>query len=371
MNFQDLTENERLALDAIRRQGGLTRAGIADALGITRAHATNVTRELAAKELIDEEPQLQGAKGQPTRLIRLRPHAVYAIGATFTQNYIELGMIDWAGQLKLRQTQALSQPSPRALGQAIDAFTETALAKLRVSKKRLCGIGLSVPGDFIEDRRIINAVYFPNLAGVDLTHAMSEALDRPICIENDSASAAWGEALIGAGKTLESFLFLHIGHGIGGGLVIQGRLFRGHHGNAGAFGAPFPDLAAPRPSGADLLRTLQGEGYRVTDFEDLKGLDPTSDRVLIKWLDRAGTQLTPMLSVLARAFDPQAIIIGGRLPLAIVHGLIARIEAGGFCAHDKGALPLPRLIASALGDTGGVIGAGALTFEPRFYTPEP
>ncbi|WP_169336704.1 ROK family transcriptional regulator [Woodsholea maritima] len=371
MNFQDLTENERLALDAIRRQGGLTRAGIAQTLGITRAHATNVTRELAAKELIEEEPQLQGAKGQPTRLIRLRPQATYAIGATFTQNYIEIGLIDWAGQLKLRQTHPLSQPSPKALSEAISAFSDMAVAKLRVSKKRLCGIGLSVPGDFIEDRRIINAVYFPNLAGVDLTLAMSEALNRPVCIENDSTSAAWGETLLGAGKTLKSFLFLHIGHGIGGGLVINGRLFRGHHGNAGAFGAPYPDLNAPRPSGADLLRTLQAQGYPVEDFEDLKALDPTSDAALIKWLDRASAQLTPMLSVLARAFDPEAIIIGGRLPLPLVHGLISRIENGGFCAHDNGVLPLPRLIASELGDAGGVIGAGALTFEPRFYTPAP
>lgn len=367
MTFDALTDKERLALDAIRRHEGLTRADIATALGVTRAHATNVTRALMDKELISEEPLLSGGKGQPVRMVGLRADSVYAVGATFTERHVELGVINWLGELKARETIEIKSPSIDQIASVIDEFQIATFRRLKIARKRLCGIGLSVPGDFVEDRRKINAVYFPEFAGIDLAEAMSTRLSHPVCVENDSTSAAWGEATIGAGKTLKSFLFLHIGHGIGGGFVINGRLFRGHHGNAGAFGAPYPDLSAPRPSGADLLRYLRDAGRTVTDFEDLKTLDSAADPLLGQWIDRAGGQLADLLTVLARAFDPQAVIIGGRLPLPIVRALIERIEAEPFCSHDRTALPVPALLPSALGDTGGVIGAASLTFEPLFY----
>lgn len=370
MHPLELTDNERHALDAIRRHEGLTRSDIADVLGITRAHATNVTRALSEKELIIDEPVLNGGKGQPTRLVRLRPESTYALGATFTEHHVELGLINWTGQLKARETARIESASLDAIAAVIDDFRDRTLSRLRIANKRLCGVGLSVPGDFVEDRRKINAVYFPAFAGIDLAAEMSRRLARPVSVENDSSSAAWGEAVVGAGKPLKSFIFVHIGHGLGGGLVINGRLFRGHHGNAGAFGAPYPDLSAPRPSGADLLRTLRGSGLNISDFEDLKALEPVSDPALAGWIDRAGGQLASVLTVLARAFDPEAVVIGGRLPLTIVEALIARIEAAPFCAHDRNALPVPKLMPSALGDAGGVIGAAALCFEPIFYVAQ-
>lgn len=370
MDYHLLTDNERLALDAIRRHDGLTRTDIAGALGVTRAHATNVTKALSEKELIVDVPVLNGAKGQPTRIVRLRDDSTFALGATFTKHHVELGLINWIGQLKARETALIENTSMDAITAVIDDFESRTLSRLRIAKKRLCGVGLSVPGDFVEDRRKINAVYFPEFAGVDLADAMSKRLGRPVSVENDSSSAAWGEAVIGAGKPLKSFIFVHIGHGLGGGFVINGRLFRGHHGNAGAFGAPYPDLDAPRPSGADLLRTLRSAGHDVADFEDLKALDPAKDPALSCWIERAGGQLASVLTVLARAFDPEAVVIGGRLPLPIVEALISRIQAAPFCAHDRDVLPVPKLVASALGDAGGVIGAAALCFEPIFYVAQ-
>ena len=362
-----MTDNERLALDAIRRHGGLTRTAIANALGVTRAHATNVTKALADKELIQDEPVLSGAKGQPTRLVTLRAESVFALGATFTEQHVELGAINWTGELKARETVRIPHATLDTIADVIAAFRDRTLTRLRIARKRLCGIGLSVPGDFAEDRRTINAVYFPQFAGVDLAAELTGRLGEPVSLENDSSSAAWGEAVVGAGRTLKSFIFVHIGHGLGGGLVISGRLFRGHHGNAGAFGASYPDLEAPRPSGADLLRTLRSAGLDVSDFAGLKRLDPEIEPVLAGWIDRSGKQLVSVLTILARAFDPEAIVIGGRLPLPIVEALIKRIEADPFCAHDRHALPVPRIIPSVLGDKGGVIGAAALCFEPIFY----
>lgn len=361
-----LTENERIALETIRRSNAMTRHGIAQALGITRMHATNITKSLIDKELIIDEPAATGARGQPTRIVRLSPDSAYAVGASFTEHYVEIGVVNWVGALKSRDTIRISNARLDTLSETIQDYASDAAKRSRIAKKRLCGVGISLPGDFMEDRKKINAVYFPEFTGLNLETEFQKRIGDNVFVENDSSSAAWGESIVGAGKQLESFIFIHIGHGLGGGLVLEGRLIRGRHGNAGAFGAPFPDLEKPRPSGSDLLHSLVRKGVKASDFADLKDLDIETP-ALRAWIKRAAKQLTQPLTVLARAFDPEALIIGGRLPSHIINRLVEELDTQAFCAHDRDVLPTPKIIPSALGDTGGVIGAASLCFEYAFF----
>lgn len=367
MTASILNENEKLALEVIRRRDGVSRTELAQALGITRMHATNVIKALATRELIIDTAASQGRRGQPTRIVSLKPDSHFAIGATFTDRTMEVGLVNWVGDLKSRDTIRIDGASLDHIGDTLKNYHADVFKRHRVAKRRSCGIGISLPGDFVKDRQTINAVYFPEFAGIDLRHELQARVGAPVFVENDSSSAAWGESIIGLGQSLQSFVFIHIGHGIGGGLVFNGRLFRGHHGNAGAFGAPFPNLDTCRPSGSDLLKTLRQHGIQVDDFADLKTLEIDTTPALADWIERAAAQLIPPLTVLARAIDPQALIIGGRLPRHIIQGLVERIDTPDFCGHDRDRLPVPKIYASSLCETAGVIGAASLCLEDTFF----
>ncbi|MDU0356219.1 ROK family protein [Paraglaciecola aquimarina] len=293
------------------------------------------------------------------------------MGVTFTGSYMEIALVDWTGGIKVSESVKLqSQHSLDALCQSISSFIEQQLKPNSVARRKFCGVGISIPSDFTYERRKMNAVYFPELEDVDLLSAFSSRLDFPVYIENDGTCAAWGESVAGAGNSFDHFVFVHIGHGIGGGIIIDRRIYRGRNGNAGAFGAPFPHLEKSRPSGADLLKTLNSQNIAIDDFADLRTLSVDSCEPLKTWLQTAASQLVQPLTVLARALDPQAIIIGGRLPLDILQAWLPYINSDDFCQFDKHKLPVPELIASKLGDLGGVVGASQLCFEHSIFAKQ-
>ena len=371
MPHLELSNSERLILEIVRREKSSTRVEVAKRLNFSKVQATNLTKALLDKKLVIDQAAPTGARGQPVKTIRLNASALYSIGVTFTGAYMEIALVDWTGGIKVSESVKLkSQHSLDALCQSISAFIEQQLKPHSVARKKFCGVGVSIPGDFTFARRKMNAVYFPELEDVDLLSAFSSRLDYPVFIENDGTCAAWGESVAGAGNAFDHFVFIHIGHGIGGGIIIDRRVYRGRNGNAGAFGAPFPHLDKSRPSGADLLKTLRSHGIQADDFADLRNLSVDTCEPLKNWLQSAAEQLAQPLTVLARALDPQAIIIGGRLPLDILQSWLPYINNDGFCQFDKHKLPVPELIASELGDLGGVVGASQLCFEQSLFAKQ-
>jgi predicted NBD/HSP70 family sugar kinase len=367
----ELSNSERLILEIIRRERTSTRVEVAKRLDFSKVQATNLAKSLLDKKLIIDQASPSGARGQPVKMIRLNADALYSVGVTFTGAYMEIALVDWTGVIKVSDSVKLqSQHSLDALCQSIAEFIEQKLKPNSVARKKFYGVGISIPGDFTYARRKMNAVYFPELENVDLMSAFSSRLDYPVYIENDGTCAAWGESVAGAGNAFDHFVFVHIGHGIGGGIIIDRRVYRGRNGNAGAFGAPFPHLDQSRPSGADLLKTLRSHGIEVDDFAELRALSVDTCEPLKAWLKGAAEQLAQPLTVLARALDPQAIIIGGRLPLDILQAWLPYIDNDKFCQFDKHKLPVPELIASKLGDLGGVVGASQLCFEHSIFAKQ-
>nr|WP_247712132.1 ROK family protein [Qipengyuania qiaonensis] len=280
-----------------------------------------------------------------------------------------VGIVSLTGRLVAQQAVKLETNELGELGYRANASVKSLLEAQQIDHPSLIGVGFALPGDFIDNGRRINAhAAFPALGVDNVAGQLQDTIEFPIFVENDAACSALGERLMGVGQTIDDFFLAHIGHGIGGGLVLDGRLYRGKHGNAGIIGVQFPN-DAPRPSGTDLLETLHRQDPSIEDFEDLVNLTPQDNPALRDWINRASRQLREGLSVTARILDPTAIIVGGRLPYQIMQELVARIDGPGFC--DEGVmLPRPRLFASSLGNTAGVAGAAAVPlYKTYFDTP--
>lgn len=359
-----LSTTERRILDMIWRRGPIARGDLAASTGLTPASVTRVIQELLELRLVGESVDRSGGRGQPTRPVSIQVDGAHAIGVYFSHRSVEIGLVDMAGSQLEARTLDGSAANPDAVSALTRDFIDDIVGAGKVRRETLAGIGIALPGDFIRGAEQLHShAYFPALAQPGAIRSLAQGIDLPVFVENDAASAALGERLLGAGQRIDDFLFVHVGHGIGGALMMNGRLYRGVNGNAGMIGIQFPNHA-PRPSGQDLFAHLSRHGIDIVDFPQLETLSVGGCPPLRAWIRRAGGQLREQLGLTARVLDPAAIIIGGRLPLAMLSALVAEIDTPEFCNEGVG-LPRPRILASPLGNKAGMIGAASL---PIFRT---
>lgn len=246
----------------------------------------------------------------------------------------------------------------------------------QVAAGRACdAVGVAAPG--VINRTAGSVVSATGLltdwAGARVRDGISARLRLPAVIDNDVTAAAFGEARVGACRGVSSLLFVALGTGIGGGLVLDGTPWHGAFGIAGHLG----HLAVPEAegrrcscgreghlealvSGSALLRDALADGIEVGGARELAALAESGHGGACRLLARAGRVLGRTLGGLVNTLDVQAIVIGGGMAAA-GPALWKPLEAG---LRGEVLPPAkPALTRSALGDRAGVIGAACLAFE--------
>jgi predicted NBD/HSP70 family sugar kinase len=352
----ELNQNERRVLDAIWRSQPISRLALASETGLTTGAVTRITTMLIERGLLAEDVIYSGARGNPPRPLSIRPDGGHAFGVSFSHTYMDVGLVALSGAILDSERITYSTASPSVLRERI-AHCIGAILDRTDPLPNLFGVGIAVPGEFTTDRPSIRAhPYFPQLDGIDLAKTFQGLVDLPVWIENDCNAAALGERLLGWGLRYRTFVNVFLCHGVGGGIVIDGMPFRGSKGNAGGIHSFFP-LAEPRPSGQDLFDVLARETEPVRDFNDLERDDVLALPGIAPWIARAAAQLQVPLTRIARLIDPDAIIIGGRLPSVMLESIAAQVKGPGFCTDTP--LGPPELVASKIGGAAGVVGAAA------------
>ncbi len=156
------------------------------------------------------------------------------------------GIIDDSGELVVRrriETQA-SRGAANVIARSASLLRELA-QEIGIATDRLTGIGCSVPGPLDSERGVV--IFSPNLAwrDVPLAAALSEELGVSVKIEDDARCAALGEARRGGARGAQNAVYVTISTGIGAGVIINGRIYRGSHGCAGEVGHMTLDASGP------------------------------------------------------------------------------------------------------------------------------
>lgn len=363
ISLKNLRDNERRVLDLLWRRGRASRVEMAASLGVSKPAITQILKLLSERGLIREHDSLKGGRGQPARPVALNASALVSAGVNFSHSYVEVGLIDLAGRLLGVRRMALGSPTIAAIAAVASATVEQLLAESATTADRLAGVGFALPGDRFDDGSLCAHAYFPELFGVRAQSELRQAMNFDVFVENDGKASAIGEMLLGAGRHVSTFMLVHIGHGVGGGLVLGRKLYRGEHGNAGPIGGLFPS-GEPRPSGQALLEHLAASGMSVEDFDALDSEALQDAPPISEWIERAGRQLAEKLPRIASMIDPDVVILGGRLPPWMLQRLVDLVDmAAPFPAmHD---IPRPALVPSALGSHAAVIGAAVLPVYAR------
>lgn len=286
------------------------------------------------------------------------------------------------------------RPTPRHDAEAVLAQVADVVAELRDgTDEAIDGVGVGIAGVVDAER---SRVYFaPNLrwSQVPARALLEASTGLPVVVENDGNIAAWGEYRFGAGRGTSDMVLVTVGTGIGGGIVIDGRLFRGAHGAAGEIGHinAVPDgracgcgrggcweqyasgnalvreareLAAERRSEAGLLLSL-GDGTP----EGVQGPEVTQaalagDPIAREAFARVGTWLGRGLADLAAVLDPEVFVIGG----GVSESGDLLLASARSTLNDKligqQNRPAPLVRAAELANSAGIVGAADLVRQP-------
>lgn len=370
MTFE-LSESERRIAGLIFRREAMTQAQIAAETGLTQQSSSRIVGRLSDCGLLQETERVAtGRRGYPSTAFRLNPAAAHAIGFALKHRSGVMVLVDIAGNVLTERRIALDgmrrETVTNWLREQINAVVEENLAGERSA---LAGLGVAVAGSHIgpDPRAGYNTPHdLEEWAGIDIADALSSALGLPVWSDNNGNLAALAEAKIGVGRWARSFAYLYIGSGVGGGVILNGELWRGVNGNAGEFAGglmpniyPFPNL--------ELLRQLVvRDGAPIYSVNELvEQFDPAWPAI-DGWIARVRDSLSIIASNATAILDVDAIVLGGEMPRDLAVRTIANIEL-----FDQRRRSIPRPVAKIVPAEApcdpATLGAAVLPLQQCFF----
>lgn len=323
-----LSDPQKRVLWHLRTHGPSARAEIANQLALHAGPLTRLTRELITLGLIEEREQQAADRGRPSIPLALCGDGVYAAGATLHPGWFEIVLVNFAGALITREAHPFTSADPRSFAEAVDARLRAMASERRLMQTRFLGLGLAVPGPVSKTspKRRRTVEWLRAWQQIDLPDFFADYLGLPVFVENEATCAGLAEFYdSGLLTSCDTAIVFFLGHGVGGAVISRRNIVRGEHGNAGEIGGLFP-LDRPRPSGLDLLRTLQAAGADITTLNEIdRYLESHADTVA-QWVARAGEQLWVAIDSGVGWMNPGAVILSGGLPPSILADLGAEVR---------------------------------------------
>ncbi|GAA5066689.1 ROK family transcriptional regulator [Thermocatellispora tengchongensis] len=397
--------NRSVVLGAIQEAGGISRVEIAELTGLTAQTVSVIVRRLLEEGLVREVGAEPSGGGKPRTILRVDPEAGHAVGVHFDPGEIHYVLADLAGRpVRVRRGAVRGDVEPEALARRVGGAVRRLLSEAGVARERVMGVGLACPGPI--DQRGGNVVFPPQLgswAEAPIRDLLGEATGFPVAVENDATAAAIGERWAGLGRTAASFAYVYLGTGIGGGLFLDGRIYRGRSLNAAEFGhiTVVPDgpachcgnrgcveavcrpaaivaavrerLAAPGAGGT--LAALYAKDPRRVTYARVLAAAADGDEVAAGVVRTAAERLADAVVGIVNMLDLDLVVLGGpglgaaaEIFRGTVAGAVAsraiarrlrtvRVEVSGLASPDGGS------------PSAAAVGAASLVFH-RAFAPD-
>lgn len=298
---------------------------------------------------------------------------------------LRIAAVDREGQI-LHRTKHDTPKSERA-DEIVSAITEASTECLEAVKKEgwIKAFGAAVPATLNAlDGIILKAPNLPSLDGFRFSATVSDELNLPVVLENDANAAAIGENWLGAAKRAESAICVTLGTGVGGGIIINGKILRGIDGTAGEIGHICVEpLGEPCGCGSRgcveqyssataivrLTRELENQypksvlqnKMRLTSL-DVFEAGKQGDELALEVFRKMGFYLGIALADLINVLNPEIIVIGGGAAAGwdlFINHVQDQINKRAFYEPAKRA----KLVRAELGDDAGILGAAKRAFD--------
>ena len=378
--------NLGVVLRHIAAKGTCSRADVAAGTGLTRGTVSSLVAELVALDFVRENGEAPAPRGVGRPGVALELSGVMVgIGLEINVDYVAVSVEDLTGTVRYEHRSygdnRGSAPAP-VLDRLVRA-ARTALETAAGEGLRPIGITVAVPG--LVEEASGTVVFAPNLGwhGIPVADELQRLLGLPVLVENESNLAALAEHSTGAAVGIDDFVCVFGEVGVGGGVVLGGRLFRGTHGFGGEFGHVSVDPEGRRCAcgsrgcvetlvgqesiaAAAGISTADGRTRSLTDELVRRAQEGSED--VVAALNDAGRWLGIALASTFNVLDLQAVVLGGCFgPLApwLVDDVRRTLEERSLAARSGTFVVVP----SAFGDGAAVRGAAALSLRRALEAP--
>ncbi|MFH9660728.1 ROK family protein [Streptomyces sp. NPDC017248] len=260
------SHNTALVLGLLRDAGpeGISRLELAERTGLTPQAVSKISARLREAGLAAEAGRRASTGGKPRTVLRLVPAAGHAVGVHLDRDELRVVLVDLDGTVvgERRGALDLGAGAEAVLGAVCAAVRELAGERADAGRAgaaglagaetgvggagTLLGVGVALPGPLDHTRGVLHRVTgFPEWDGFPLRDALAERLGVPVVVDKDTNAAALGLATGAPDVAGGSFAYLHLGTGLGAGLVIDGGVHRGARTGAGEFGHQVLQLDGP------------------------------------------------------------------------------------------------------------------------------
>jgi predicted NBD/HSP70 family sugar kinase len=369
--------NRLRVIRALRDEHQISRADIARRTGLSRSTVSSLVADLQADGLVVERPEpglAHGSQGgRPPIMLSFDASAGAAVGIDFGHSHLRVAVSDLASTILAERSRPLDtdQDAQQGLDAAADLVADT-LADAGVARSAVLGAGMGLPGPIGSGEGVVGtSAILPGWIGMTAEAEMRRRLDIPVMVDNDANLGALAEAAFGAGRDAGDLVYLKVSSGIGAGLILNGRLYRGSGGLAGELGHVLvnPDgivcrcgnrgcLETVAATGAliDLLRRSHGEDLTVQAMLDLAHAGDAGCRRVIH---DAGRALGQVVATLFNVLNPELVVVGGELARAgelLLAGVRESVARSALPEASRGA----DVVVGTLRDRAQVLGALAL-----------
>lgn len=212
--------------------GSVSRTELARLLGVAPPLITNLTRQLIQEGLVRELESVPSKGGRPSRMLGLATTTGHAIGVKIAIEHVVFVEVSISGVV----VRSANAPFDCTSAMALADLTELLQNFIKGGETRLLGMGVGVPGTIDEqDVGIVNSTQL-GWNRVALGSTLRRALNLPVLVENNVNALTMAQRLFGQGRFSTDFMTVTIGTGVGAGIVVGGKVFRGHSGGAGDLG---------------------------------------------------------------------------------------------------------------------------------------
>lgn len=359
---------------AVRLAGSLTQAEIARSTGLSAATVSNIVRELRDNGTVQVTSTSSG--GRRARSVALSGDAGIVVGVDFGHSHLRVAVGNLAHQVLAEQSEPIDVDASASQGfDRAEQLVARLVESTGIDPEKVLGVGLGVPGPIdVETGTLGSTAILPGWSGINPRQELSDRLGVPVQVDNDANLGALGELVWGGGRGVKDLAYIKVASGVGAGLVIDGRIYRGPGGTAGEIGHITLDESGPvcrcgnrgcletftaARYVLELLRGSHGDGLTVPKMVQLaREGDPGCRRVI----GDVGRHIGMGVASLCNLLNPSRVVLGGDLAEAgeLVLGPIR--ESVSRYAIPSAAQRLS-VVPGSLGARAEVLGALALVLS--------
>ncbi len=367
--LRQMSRSERRILSRTVRSGTVGQTALSKATGLAQQSVSRIVKELVSIGALAEGDRVSsGRRGHPGISVRVVPGFAYSFGLSMMTDAISVALMDFSGAVVDETHSPMPAMTRSAVLDKLESIIEQMLLDHSIEQSRIFGLGVGISGRYIGPGSVYNTPSpLDDWALIALDRLFEERFDMPVWVENDGNAAAVGESLVGIGRSYDNFAYLYIDTLIGGGIIIDHELMRGCNGNGGEIGLLLPKNIYQHPSLESLRQTLCEHGLELAGVSEMIENFDCDWPGIDEWITKTRSSFSLIASALAAILDPEAIVLGGRMPASLARRVIPYIDIYNDSRRGK-PRALPRLMVSKAGGDTTAIGAASLPFKQHFFS---